>query len=287
MKEKIKGFKDIMDKIIIKLGNVKQQVLDLRHENEELLYQNEKLSLRAARGFDALTPRPDYRKLQEEKKLELEIYDKTGRRQMMPTIKIMEELAIRLHAAADKNKEGLIKKKEKLGLPKLPANNSVKSPTQSNRRPSLTQQQQPPKPRPSLLESQSPQGQKSFFAKDASFQSGTGTNNSPRHGAGPNLAPGEPTSNNIKASSGNNFAHEESLSNKEEESQFTEQEETLALNKSVSQVRNTLANMLTKSDSLPKKEEKNEPGFGEETIKQANNLINFVVNTKKAIDKLD
>lgn len=275
MKEKIKGFKDILDKIIVKLGNVKQQVLDLRHENEELLYQNEKLNLRAARGFEALTPRPDYRKLQEEKKLEMDIYDATGRRQMVPTIKIVEELLNRIQGNA---RELSLSKKgsHKTTIPKIFAANVLKSPN-STKRQSISLQ---PKPRPSIVTDPSLQGQKSVFAKETSFHSITGTS-SPRNDMVLGLA-GEVSQKEGKASSRNNIG-EDSL---EDESQVTEVEENGGV-LSRGPFKNSSPHGFRKADSIDRRSDKSEGLFGEDTIRQANQLIDFVVTTKKAIDKLE
>jgi len=48
-----------------------------------------------------------------------------------------------------------------------------------------------------------------------------------------------------------------------------------------------LGGYLTKSNSIVEKDEKDENLFGEDTVKQANQLIDFAVKTKKAIDKFD
>lgn len=273
MKLKIKGFKDVMDKIIIKLGNVKQQVYDLRHENEELLYQNEKLSLRAARGFEALTPRPDYRKLIEEKKLDFNVYDSTGRRQMVPTIKVVEDLLNKIQVANEKAKEGAAKKKGTamqkviagaMGAAGLGTINKV--PSQGSKRPSISLH--PPKTRPSILEGASPVGgQKNFYVKEPSFNSVT-ANTSPRNGAtGPRASADAANQKEEKASSKSDL-----------ESQNSDNEDTITINKSYS-------NNFIKKPS--KNEEKNEGLFGEDTIRQANQLIDFAVSTKKAIGKLE
>ena len=294
MKEKIRGFKDTMDKMIVKLGNVKAQVLDLRRENEELLYQNEKLSLRAARGFDALTPRPDYRKLLDEKKMDLEIYDKLGRRQMMPTIKVIDELLNKIQGLeAERSRENAALKKGKTANLKLLAANAFKTPSNSPKRPSILAQQTPPqqiqlpppsitpsnsqtnKPRGSLMDP-SPSGQKSLFSKENSFKGILGSI-SPRNAA--TLV----FENQSRVSSKNLGTQEESASNKGDDSQITE------VNEIGTPKRARLGGYLSKANSIERKSDKEEPVnmFGEETIKQADQLIDFAVKTKKAIDKFD
>ncbi len=256
MKEKIKGFKDTMDKIIVKLGNVKQQVLDLRSQNEELLYQNEKLNVRAARGFEALTPRPDYRKLREEKRLDFEVYDPTGRRQIMPTIKIVEELINRNQAAGFKDL-GLAKKtSNKLAIPKMLASNIKPTPTGANggKRPSFLLQSQKPKADVTMTN-----GSK-INIKDTSMHS---VNASPRGG----IAISIPEPNSQKVPSINN------LENFVDDIQFTDANETQNMGK------------LNTGNSFQKIH--TTEAFGEDVIKDANQLIDFVVTTKKAIDRFE
>ena len=273
MREKIKGFKDILDRIIIKLGNVKQQVLDLRHENEELLYQNERLNLRAGRGFDSLTPRADYRKLIEEKKLDMDIYDSTGRRQLIPTIKIVEELTNRLSAIMDKNKGELSnRRKDKLSLPKP---NAMKStPHSGPKRPSIMLQ--PPKSRgnnqdqPTL----SPSGQKSFFPSPLG-------NVSPRAAGQSATFQVDPETKMERSTSKQFHDNETEEYPTRNESQVTENDDISRV-----QTKSNITSLIVRTDTNSKKV-KTEDLFGEETIKQANDLINFVVDTKKAIDKFD
>ena len=59
----MKTFKDNFDKIIVRLGFLRQDLFELRKNNQELQLENEKLSLRAAASFENLTPRPDYQGL--------------------------------------------------------------------------------------------------------------------------------------------------------------------------------------------------------------------------------
>lgn len=97
MKDKMRSFKDVLDKIIFKLKVIGQEVLELRKKNEDLQYDNDKLALRAAVGFDSLTPRPNYKKIIEETNIELDIYDPEGRKQMVSTVKITEHLAKKIN----------------------------------------------------------------------------------------------------------------------------------------------------------------------------------------------
>lgn len=278
MKQKIKSFKDIMDKIIIKLGNVKQQVIDLRHDNEELVYQNEKLSLRAARGFDALTPRPDYRRLQDEKRFDLDIYDATGRRQIVPTIKIIDDLLNKL-AASKENSTAMntsMKKKgsvmSKAGVVNAFKNNSSTNNTPYQKRPSISMLQ--PKARATAPNNGSDSLQPSPMARspngNGSFQS---IANSPRNGNNL-LTPVESIGNEAKLSSPR-VNQEDSNSNKNDESHMTDTEINI-------QVKSTLA--LKHQSSMRKG---NDIPFGETVINEADELISSVVNIKKEIDNFE
>jgi hypothetical protein len=96
------SFRDAFDKVIIRLGQIKQEVFDNRSKFESLYYENERLNLRAAAGFDNLTPRPDYKKLLEHNNfIEMEIFD-AGKKQIIPTQRIVESLFNQMRDANEK-----------------------------------------------------------------------------------------------------------------------------------------------------------------------------------------
>ena len=267
MKQKIKGFKDTMDKIIVKLGNIKQQVYDMRQQNEDLTYRNQKLSLRAALGFEALTPRPDYKKLQEERKLDLPIFDATGRRQMLSTIKVVDELITKTHQPEENPRDSVFRKSERNMLSKVFATNAMKNTgKQSNMTP------QPVKSRTSLLDG----AHKSFFAKEAAPSQ---ANLSPPNAT---LAKSGDVSQNASpkedAPSVQNFA--------------TEEDDDKAGAGSLGAIpivhsQSDIGKIVGKSERKVRDRESFENGFGTETIKEANELIDYVVATKKTIDNLE
>ena len=88
----MKTFKDNFDKIIVRLGFLRQDLFELRKNNQELQLENEKLNLRAAASFENLTPRPDYQGLSSKYDIELDIYDDYKTRQVVPSTIIFEEL---------------------------------------------------------------------------------------------------------------------------------------------------------------------------------------------------
>lgn len=89
---KVQGLKDVMDKILVRLALVKKDIVDLRQQNIVLENENRKLNIRAAQGFDALSPRPDYKRLQGEKNIDLDIYDESGKTQLASTSDIVNKL---------------------------------------------------------------------------------------------------------------------------------------------------------------------------------------------------
>ena len=116
MQNRIKGLKDIMDKVIVRLTLIKQDIIQLREQNQNLEAENSKLHVRAAGGFEALTPRPDYKKLEEEKQLDLTIFDPKGKRQILTTVDIVNELLTKINFLQEKIKEAPPKKRELPGL---------------------------------------------------------------------------------------------------------------------------------------------------------------------------
>lgn len=258
MTKKIKGFKDTMDKIIVKLGNIKQQVYDMREQNEELTYRNQKLSLRAALGFESLTPRPDYKKLQEEKRIDLAIFDATGRRQMLSTIKVVDELLNKIQQPEENHRDSVFRKSDRSMLSKVFATNALKS---SGKQTNLTPQ--PSKPRTSVLDGT----HKSFFAKEAA------PSLSPRNSK--TLAKMESISPKEGVPSVQNFVTEEDDDKKEAS--------LVALSHSKSDV----GRIIGKSERKVRDRESVDIQFGAETIKQADDLIEHVVATKKTIDKFE
>jgi hypothetical protein len=102
MQMKMKSFKDILDKVIIKIGIIRQEVYELKKTNEDLIYENERLSLRAAVGFESLTPRANYKKIADDSGIELGITDAEGKKQIVSTIRIVEHLVKTVSDLKDK-----------------------------------------------------------------------------------------------------------------------------------------------------------------------------------------
>lgn len=108
MQFKVKGLKDAMDKVVVRLAIMKKDVIDLRQQNIVLENENSKLHIRAARGFEALTPRPDYKKIQEEKNIELDLYDESGKNQLASTSDVVNKLVDEIADLQKKLKEKTI-----------------------------------------------------------------------------------------------------------------------------------------------------------------------------------
>jgi len=96
--EGLATFKNVKDKLLMKLSIVKDHILELKQENERLGDENDILKVRAAVGFENLTPRPNYNKLNEDKLLDKEIYRKGKREKRYPTIQIVENFVNKLLA---------------------------------------------------------------------------------------------------------------------------------------------------------------------------------------------
>lgn len=94
----LRQYKDSFDKIIIKMSEIKGEVKELRDRYDEALLENERLHVRAAAGFDNLTPRPDYTRLVKENFcFEFDFYDKKNKKVLVRTDQVIEQLMKNLH----------------------------------------------------------------------------------------------------------------------------------------------------------------------------------------------
>lgn len=73
MQNQVKSFKKTLDENIEQLSKVKDLTSTIKREKDELLFERDCLKARAAVAFEDLTPRPNYQKIMEEKKIELGI----------------------------------------------------------------------------------------------------------------------------------------------------------------------------------------------------------------------
>lgn len=102
LQQSLNPIKDFKDKTALKLGIVKKQILDLRKENEKLSNANRELNIRAACGFENLTPRPEYQKLPVWGDLEACIYNRYADNQPYPTRQVVENLTNKLLGVEEK-----------------------------------------------------------------------------------------------------------------------------------------------------------------------------------------
>lgn len=68
-----RSFKRTLDENLDQLATIKDLMMSWKKEKEELTFERDSLKKRAAVAFEDLTPRPNYQKLMEEKKVELGI----------------------------------------------------------------------------------------------------------------------------------------------------------------------------------------------------------------------
>jgi len=267
MEGKIRNFKDILDKIIMKLGAIKAEIFDLRSRYNETELEREKLSVRAAVGFEGLTPRPDYRKLVEDFPfLELGIFDSTGRKQIVPTTKIVEQM---MNSVAEK----------KISKPTITIPQKLKIDTTIKRRRSSVSTSSP-KLKPG---ENSPRGViKSSFGREVSSRA------SSREGS--NTPTGRKSHFERQASEAKNTGtpHDGSKIQKHEE---------LKVERLDSEISGTGNNSFTEEtphfdfgEHLKIKIEfpqQNENAFGEQTLKKADELIKEIIEAKTLIDKME
>ena len=102
---RIKSLKDIMDQVIVRLTLLKKDIEHLRAQNEELSDENRTLHVRAAGGFEGLTPRPNYKQIAEERQLEFNLYNPTGKKPLKSTVDIINGLLGRVQALQQRMKD--------------------------------------------------------------------------------------------------------------------------------------------------------------------------------------
>ena len=86
-------FKDFKDKAILRLSIVKETISKLQKQNQDLTEENRSLGLRAACGFEGLTPRPEFRKLQMEGGIDPNIFYSPVNNKLLTTATIVQNMA--------------------------------------------------------------------------------------------------------------------------------------------------------------------------------------------------
>jgi len=99
---RIKSLKDIMDQVIVRLTLIKRDIEKLRAQNEDLTEENRKLHVRAAGGFEDLTPRPNYKKIMEETLLDFNVFNPTGKKPLKSTVDITTGLLEKVQILQEK-----------------------------------------------------------------------------------------------------------------------------------------------------------------------------------------
>ena len=73
MQEYSNSFKEILDKTLVQLSTIKQMVNHLKDQNYLLETERDSLKNKINSGYFELTPRPDYKELQDKYRLDLNI----------------------------------------------------------------------------------------------------------------------------------------------------------------------------------------------------------------------
>lgn len=76
LQEHVRTFKDILDRILLQLSAIKQLTITLKQERDEIELERDSLKHRGAVAFDELTPRPNYDKIQKERRVDFQIRPK-------------------------------------------------------------------------------------------------------------------------------------------------------------------------------------------------------------------
>lgn len=69
----IRGFKRTLDETLDQLAKLRTQTIALVKEKDDLVFENNGLKEKLGLGSEALTPRPNYKKIMEERKVDLGI----------------------------------------------------------------------------------------------------------------------------------------------------------------------------------------------------------------------
>jgi len=94
IKRKFSNFNSYYDSFTIRLEDIKDKIASLQKQNKDLQGENARLNATLTiSNMDALTPRPDYKRLVEGGKIPFQVFDSFGRAQVVSTAAIVEELA--------------------------------------------------------------------------------------------------------------------------------------------------------------------------------------------------
>lgn len=92
-KEQASDLKNTLDKMLIKISAMKNYFLKIQKEKSDLLEERHDLVLRAAAGFENLTPRPNYSQLFSEKNLKFSnLVQKLEKKKKQTTFNIVDSL---------------------------------------------------------------------------------------------------------------------------------------------------------------------------------------------------
>ncbi len=88
--DKMAEFRNAFDKTIMILNEIKKEVHELREKYSHSLEEKDRLHIRAAAGFDNLTPRPNYKEFSHKFVSEVEFYDRIREKSLNSTANIFE-----------------------------------------------------------------------------------------------------------------------------------------------------------------------------------------------------
>jgi len=102
IKKKFSSFNSYYDSFTIRLEDIRDKIASLQKLNKDLVGENSRLNASlSASGLEALTPRPDYRRLCDEGKIGFQVFDTFGRLQVVSTTAIVEELSNKANRGPD------------------------------------------------------------------------------------------------------------------------------------------------------------------------------------------
>ena len=125
--------KNTLDKIIIKMSSIKTHFLKTQQEKSDLMQERHDLVIRAAAGFENLTPRPNFTHLCSEKNLQLaHLLPKTDKKKKTTSVFIVDGLLSKIceYQAKIALMDSELKDRKR-GLAQLTSNSNLKKPSVS------------------------------------------------------------------------------------------------------------------------------------------------------------
>lgn len=140
-KQKASELKNTLDKMLIKMSSIKNFFIKFQKEKADLLEERHNLVIRAAAGFENLTPRPNYNNLCSEKNLNFSnLMQKTEKKKKQTTFLVVDTLLNKIceYQAKIAFLENELKERKRFDPNKQPNMRPSQSPQKNSVNPRIT-----------------------------------------------------------------------------------------------------------------------------------------------------